>query len=78
MQDNDDMFIASKSDTEQQIKNAKRVYEEVEVYVKNKLDDSNQKERKEAFAQLEQLLKNGTVFDDEAELNAYKEEKYKQ
>ena len=78
MQDYDDMFIASKSDTEQQIKNAKRVYEEVEVYVKNKLDDSNQKERKEAFAQLEQLLKNGTVFDDEAELNAYKEEKYKQ
>ncbi|MGN0506893.1 MAG: UDP-N-acetylenolpyruvoylglucosamine reductase [Lachnospiraceae bacterium] len=72
------MFIASKSDTEQQIKNAERIYEEVEVYVKNKLDDSNQKERKEAFAQLEQLRKNGTVSDDEAELNAYKEEKYKQ
>ena len=38
------MFIASKSDTEQQIKNAKRIYEEIEVYVKNKLNDN--KERK--------------------------------
>ena len=74
--DYDDMFIASKSDTEQQIKNAKRIYEEVEVYVKKMLDDSNQKERKEAFAQLEQLRKTGTVSDDEVESNAYKEEKY--
>jgi len=37
--DYDDMFIASKSDTEQQIKNAKRIYEEVEIYVKKRLDD---------------------------------------
>ena len=41
--DYDDMFIASKSDTEQQIKNAKRIYEEVEVYVKKMLDDSSRK-----------------------------------
>ena len=37
--DCDDMFMASKSDTEQQIKNAKRTYKEVEGYVKNKLDN---------------------------------------
>ena len=33
---------------------------------------------KEAFEQLEQLRKNGTVSDEKAELNAYREEKYKQ
>lgn len=33
------MDYASKSDTEQQIKNAKRIYQEVEVYVKKMLDD---------------------------------------
>lgn len=37
--DYDDMFIASKADTEQQIKNAKRIYEEVEAYVKDKLNE---------------------------------------
>ena len=36
--DYDDMFIASKAD-EQQIKNAKRIYEEVEAYVKDKLNE---------------------------------------
>ena len=39
--DYDDMFIASKSDTEQQIKNAKRIYEEVEIYVKKGLMTSS-------------------------------------
>ena len=34
------------------------------------------KERKEAFARLEQLRKKGTVTDDKAELASYREEKY--
>ncbi len=38
-------------------------------------NDSN-KERKEAFARLEQLRKKGTVTDDDAELASYREDKY--
>ena len=38
-------------------------------------NDSN-KERKEAFARLEQLRKKGTVIDDNAELASYREDKY--
>lgn len=38
-------------------------------------NDSN-KERKEAFARLEQLRKKGTVTDDAAELASYREDKY--
>jgi len=38
-------------------------------------NDSN-KERKEAFARLEQLRKKGTVIDDDAELASYREDKY--
>ena len=38
-------------------------------------NDSN-KERKDAFARLEQLRKKGTVTDDAAELASYREEKY--
>ena len=33
-------------------------------------------ERKEAFAQLEQLRKKGTIVDEKAELASYREEKY--
>ena len=42
----------------------------------NGLYTDNQQERKEAFAQLEQLRKKGTVIDDKAELASYREEKY--
>jgi len=38
-------------------------------------NDSN-KERKDAFARLEQLRKKGTVTDDDAELASYREDKY--
>ena len=38
-------------------------------------NDSN-KERKEAFARLEQLRKKGTVTDDDVELASYREDKY--
>ena len=38
-------------------------------------NDSN-KERKEAFARLEQLRKKGTVTDYDAELASYREDKY--
>ena len=38
-------------------------------------NDSN-KERKEAFARLEQLRKKGTVTDDDEELASYREDKY--
>ena len=38
-------------------------------------NDSN-KERKEAFARLEQLRKKGTVTDNDAELASYREDKY--
>ena len=38
-------------------------------------NDSN-KERKDAFARLEQLRKKGTVTDDDAELASYMEDKY--
>ena len=37
--------------------------------------DTN-RERKEAFARLEQLRKKGTVIDDAAELASYREDKY--
>ena len=43
LQNYDDMFIASKSDTEQQIKDKKCIYEEVDIYAKKMGDDSNQK-----------------------------------
>ena len=42
----------------------------------NGLYTDSQQERKEAFAQLEQLRKKGTVADDTAELASYREEKY--
>ena len=42
----------------------------------NGLYNNTQLERKEAFARLEQLRKNGTVFDYDAELASYREEKY--
>ena len=42
----------------------------------NGLYTDNQPERKEAFAQLEQLRKKGTVTDDKAELVSYRNEKY--
>ena len=42
----------------------------------NGLYTDNQPERKEAFAQLEQLRKKGTVTDDKAELASYRNEKY--
>ena len=42
----------------------------------NGLYTDNQPERKEAFAQLEQLRKKGTVTDDKAELASYRDEKY--
>ena len=42
----------------------------------NGLYNDNDKERKEAFAKLEQLRKRGTVTDDEAELAFYREDKY--
>lgn len=42
----------------------------------NGLYADNQSEREEAFAQLEQLRKKGTVTDDKAELASYREEKY--
>lgn len=38
-------------------------------------NDSN-KERKDAFARLEQLRKKGNVTDDDAELASYREDKY--
>ena len=38
-------------------------------------NDSN-KERKEAFARLEQLRKKGTVIDDNVELTSYRQDKY--
>ena len=38
-------------------------------------NDSN-RERKDAFARLEQLRKKGTVTDDDAELASYREYKY--
>ena len=42
----------------------------------NGLYTDNQPERKEAFAQLEQLRKKGPVTDDKAELASYRDEKY--
>ncbi len=42
----------------------------------NGLYNDNDKERKEAFAKLEQLRKKGTVTDDAAELAFYREDKY--
>ena len=45
------------------------------VRVNGLYNDSN-KERKEAFARLEQLRKKGTVTDDDAELASYREDKY--
>ena len=42
---------------------------------RKRLNDSN-KERKDAFARLEQLRKKGTVTDDDAELASYREDKY--
>lgn len=42
----------------------------------NGLYQDTQLEKKEAFARLEQLRKRGTVSDYDAELVAYREEKY--
>lgn len=42
----------------------------------NGLYNDTNSERKEAFARLEQLRKNGTVTDDAAELASYREDKY--
>ena len=42
----------------------------------NELYNDSNKERKEAFARLEQLRKKGTVIDDDAELASYREDKY--
>lgn len=42
----------------------------------NGLYNDSDKERKEAFARLEQLRKKGTVIDDNAELASYREDKY--
>ena len=42
----------------------------------NGLYTDSQQERKEAFTQLEQLRKKGTVIDDKVELASYREEKY--
>ena len=43
--------------------------------INGRYNDSN-KERKVAFARLEQLRKKGTVTDDVAELASYREDKY--
>lgn len=42
----------------------------------NGLYSDTKTEKKEAFSKLEQLRKKGTVIDDDAELVAYREEKY--
>jgi len=42
----------------------------------NGLYNNSNKERKEAFARLEQLRKKGTVTDYDAELASYREDKY--
>lgn len=42
----------------------------------NGLYHDSDKERKEAFARLEQLRKKGIVIDDAAELASYREDKY--
>lgn len=42
----------------------------------NGLYNDTNRERKEAFARLEQLRKKGTVIDDAAELASYREDKY--
>ena len=42
----------------------------------NGLYNDTNRERKEAFARLEQLRKKGTVTDDKAELAFYREDKY--
>ena len=42
----------------------------------NGLYSDTKTEKKEAFSKLEQLRKKGTVIDDDAELAAYREEKY--
>ena len=42
----------------------------------NGLYNDSERERKEAFARLEQLRKRGTVTDDDAELASYREGKY--
>lgn len=45
------------------------------IQIMQGVNDSN-KERKEAFARLEQLRKKGTVTDDDTELASYREDKY--
>lgn len=42
----------------------------------NGLYNDSKKERKEAFARLEQLRKKGTVTDYDAEIASYREDKY--
>lgn len=42
----------------------------------NGLYNDNDKERKEAFARLEQLRKKGLLTDENAELASYREDKY--
>lgn len=42
----------------------------------NGLYHDSDKERKEAFARLEQLRKKGTVINDAAEIASYREDKY--
>lgn len=42
----------------------------------NGLYNDTDRERKEAFAKLEQLRKKGTVTDDKTELASYREDKY--
>ena len=42
----------------------------------NGLYNDTNRERKEAFARLEQLRKKGTVTDDKEELASYREDKY--
>ena len=42
----------------------------------NGLYNDTNKDRKEAFAKLEQLRKKGTITDDDAELASYREDKY--
>ena len=42
----------------------------------NGLYNETNRERKEAFARLEQLRKKGTVTDDKEELDSYREDKY--
>lgn len=42
----------------------------------NGLYNNGQSEKEEAFARLEELRKNGTVTDYDAELASYREEKY--